>query len=116
MNDDITERARQLLDAATPGPWTYKGEVVRDAVKGWHIVADPDDDGTGILIAAAPTLIAELVAEVEQLRTQLAARTDPDLAARLHLLATDDDVWENPPLRAREDVEYAARLLGGTDG
>jgi hypothetical protein len=91
---DIVERARALLAAATPGPWTaYRCDGVDEIGEpgqsscgirspawtdqwGADIVSDTNRDecchmmtlADAELIAAAPTLIAELVEEVERLR------------------------------------------------
>lgn len=81
---DIVERARRLLADATPGPWAV-AEWNRTNVlpEPWALdKLSPDERGPfaiqacateadAALIAAAPTLLAGLVVEVERLRVEL---------------------------------------------
>ena len=97
MNDVLTT-VQQLLDAATPGPWKYLGKDVIECptiprvdqanwgqpTEGlpWYTVAFQGDRGTYrthdiALMAAAPQMLADLVAEVQRLRAALVqARID----------------------------------------
>jgi hypothetical protein len=68
---------KKRLEAATPGPWPFTGNVggklVTELVRA--LVDDPTVttryDGDRRLIANAPTDIAALVAEVERLRAEM---------------------------------------------
>lgn len=90
--DDPTERARRLLDAATPGPWEWDG---RDLCNRYDTVIEPTvecshycyggtprlglNDADAALIAAAPDLahtVIHLAAEVERLRQWKAEATE----------------------------------------
>lgn len=81
---EAVARARELLAAATPRPWEVRNrdcgdvDVVKDHERVEHICTVGDELDSGALadaelIAAAPTLLAELVAEVERLRARLDA-------------------------------------------
>lgn len=68
---DIVTEARQLLDAATPGPWSQTGAEVERSIGGWStVVGTMDKVADAAFIAAAPRLVTGLVAEVERLRGQ----------------------------------------------
>lgn len=124
---DAATRARELLDKATPGPWVADGlEGNLDAPSGrvaevilW---GEPDAE----LIAAAPTLLAELADEVERLQAKVDAFADieeahsasyrmlrdqsgmTELVAevnRLRALATVDDAMVE---RAAREIELHA--------
>lgn len=81
MTDDVVQRARQALDGITPGKWWWTGEIRNrlvadgrpdDLTRAREIIrcaallhlGKPDAD----FITAAPQLVADLAAEVEQLR------------------------------------------------
>ena len=92
---DHVARTRELLAVATPGPWEFATDegapvyvqlyATDDAVDEYDAdVLSSDSRGLLIsevnadLIAAAPTLLAELVAEVERLREiERTATPDP---------------------------------------
>lgn len=63
--------ARRLLDEVPPGPWEADRTIVlRD--NGWGPpVADAGTEDIAALIAAAPTLIAALLAERDSLRVAI---------------------------------------------
>lgn len=81
MNAERLAAIRALLDAATPGPWMQDDDLVR--WEGNNFVGDDGRKGSGrqgvcmmnsatgnatndaAFIAAAPTIIAELLAELE---------------------------------------------------
>ncbi|MFC0314505.1 hypothetical protein ACFQNE_01960 [Gordonia phosphorivorans] len=76
----MTERARDLLDGITPGPWIYSDIIGTDhnvTVAAWDLARcteagerTPDEaEANATFIAAAPVLVADLVAEVEKLRS-----------------------------------------------
>ena len=67
MSDAVT-RARELLAVATPGPWVADGLGGNiDAPSGLVAEVLSWSDADAELIAAAPTLLAELADEVERL-------------------------------------------------
>jgi hypothetical protein len=91
-DSDTAARARALLDAATPGPWTVTDEVGIHWPADVYVTGNGDtlfqtlvphhgndrnDEAEGYananagLIAAAPTLITDLLAEVDGLRAAL---------------------------------------------
>lgn len=105
---DLVERAKAALEGVTEGPWAFTCGVV------WRVdvvaVPDPDDPSgqtpmpeavqekvcdtspaEAEFIAAARTLVPELVAEVEQLEQDV-------VAARL-------TCWEATFLRSAEDLD-----------
>lgn len=69
---DAAARARELLAKATPGSWEVSS--VPPIIRAWgpwgayHPVTDDMRTADAELIAAAPTLLAELADEVERLR------------------------------------------------
>ena len=72
---DAATRARELLESATPGPWEVQGDygIWSEAAGVWVMQDDCPPGGTlgcgdAELIAAAPTLLAELADEVNRLR------------------------------------------------
>lgn len=82
MADDIVARARAALEGVTRGPWKLGNRHYPDVVhtpRGclWHPdlgrINDPTD---GEFIAAARTLVPELLAEVERLRGALGEAWD----------------------------------------
>lgn len=119
--DDLTARARRLVAAATPGPWAVEGpdddlwvmnagRSYSVAMLGSRAVAD-EVDANAALIAAAPTLIADLADEVDRLRAErdrlheeavgiMRARAD-------HHPFVDSTVW------ALIEGVAAARLIDG---
>ncbi len=96
---DIVERAKKLLDGTTPGPWHWtcgNGDDLLTPSGQAILWNDADEPILGsshdcALIAAAPTIIAELVAEIERLRAPLAPLEDftPE---ELDRMAADPDV------------------------
>ena len=70
---DIVERAKSVLEGVTDGPWELIGG--NEYITGVSVCVAPDDGGvTGpdaAFIAASRTLVPELVAEVERLRSNL---------------------------------------------
>ncbi len=90
-DSDTAARARALLDAATPGPWDQVGATVEKEVDaGWCVVvADCDKVPDAALIAAAPTLITDLLAEVDRLNAecrQLGTKMTGDTATDLRMI------------------------------
>jgi hypothetical protein len=79
MSDDIVSRARELMAAATPGPWFLSRRrrervCCGDPAANAHEIADAARSpscGDAALIAAAPGLLAALADEVERLRGEL---------------------------------------------
>lgn len=133
MSDDLLSRARAALEGVTEGPW----ESDWDPADNWfsitavpqekhgHMYVCPEvttvegERADAHFIAAARTLVPELVAEVERLRTQL------DLGALGTELvdaraAVERLIAENAELRAKvERIEklrdhYRDRLPDGT--
>ena len=111
MSDAVT-RARELLDKATPRPWEVRNrdcgdvDVVKDHERVEHICTVGDELDLGALadaelIAAAPTLLAELTDEVET--AWRAYHAVADEVERLRALTTVDDAM----------VERAARAVYG---
>ncbi|WP_185292747.1 hypothetical protein [Mycolicibacterium litorale] len=84
MSGDIVERAKAVLEGVTEGPWELIGGG--EYVTGVSICVAPDDGGvTGPdaeFIAAARTLVPELVAEVERLRAAPLPNGTPTLEDR----------------------------------
>lgn len=84
---DVIERARQLLDAATPGPWVVEWQGDRESgcyevhatdIERWQTSTclamlgdDEQDRPDAALIAAAPALIGELCDHLEAARAAL---------------------------------------------
>ena len=65
MSTDV-QAIRELLGNITPGPWEYSGN---DMI--WFRCTVGDENAE--FIAAAPTIVADLLAEVDRLRGKLAA-------------------------------------------
>ena len=114
----LVTRARELLAAATPGPWSHGGEA-----RGTAVLADNGRvtlcrapafslraEADAAFIAAAPQLVADLVAEVERLENddELDFLKD-EIAQSLPAYATDDG--ENDPCSPLECIELAGRDL-----
>lgn len=115
---DIVARARAALEGATPGPWRVEWV---EADGWWSIFGPPHDgmlcpevatvDGRGEnaeFIAQSPELVAELVAEVERLRS------DPTLAlmgSQLEKLAAERDQLKAEVERLRESGDRLAAML-----
>lgn len=86
MSDDVADRAEAALEGVTDGPWVswkqrqhfrdqggiYRGNVVSDATK-QIIVTQTGNVANSEFIAAARSLVPELVAELKTTRAQLAA-------------------------------------------
>lgn len=131
-DSDTAARARALLDAATPGPWTHDGWTSVWGPSGDLVVGDGDIDlmahlhgsnclHDGALIAAAPTLITDLLAE----RDAAVARAEHwERLFRDHLADRGADEpcncgWggvhdpDNP--RCDRNIAIAAALDRGTD-
>jgi hypothetical protein len=105
---DAADRAAELLDAATPGPWTFSPPWIVNAdmdmvASGMH-PEDPDAE----LIAAAPDLLAVLGPAARQLADLLDAVGDPE---ELRCVETDDDDFARY-LRRIADAAAAARGEG----
>lgn len=128
---DAVARARELLAKATPGPWWLLNEYAEPWEEGgeWHVygrvgnriprVVDNSEDqltwADAELIAAAPTLLAELAAEVDRLQAALHLRDTtpepPENAAWRWSLVSNSDYAkvcaENARLLARLDAVMA---------
>lgn len=73
----LTDRAEQLLAGITPGPWAWvhdgdvltsnSGEVLGGVWYNDNSAGIFADDADAAFIAAAPTLVADLLAEVKRL-------------------------------------------------
>ncbi len=139
MSDAITaatavERARALLAAATPGELgTYR------SLNGVHLLTDPEwikNPANAELAAAAPELVAALVARVEKLevekdewardalrlrplRDQLLAQRDAAVAvlqnAPVPLGPQDAISWFHIALEQERVIEHALAALGATE-
>ena len=74
MSGDVVQAAKEALEGVTPGPWKLIGGG--EYVTGVGVLVAPDDGGVtsadAEFIAAARSLLPELVAEVERLRAVLA--------------------------------------------
>lgn len=82
MTDDVTDRARAALEGVTRGPWTVVSGAWGNV---WHFPEGDHNDGRptvvvrvggmteadSTFIAAARSLVPELLAEVERLRGAL---------------------------------------------
>lgn len=92
---DIVERAKAALEGVTEGPWVF------DPDRDDYLVSESTGEVVGSqrfnteFIAAARTLVPELVAEVERLRrSEWAARGERDsMKRRLELLSADESWW-----------------------
>lgn len=90
MTEDVVDRAKAALEDVTDGPWVWNRETLAGGVGGYDEVITPGPvecmsycyGGTSIIefenpgadkafIAAARTLVPELVREVEALRLQV---------------------------------------------
>jgi hypothetical protein len=94
-HEEAVARAKALLANATPGPWAVRvsqddhgrpcDDVISKGNGNINVCSECDETtGDAALIAAAPTLIAELVAEVERLRAE------PGRAERLTVYVNED--------------------------
>lgn len=112
--DDVTERAKRLLDAATPGPWEVRigpGDVTAEIgaheplmVSEWFRRRDRKQAiYDAELVAAAPTLIADLVAEVERLRERGSFAVCIDTGPDLWVWGTHEAVTEVQDIKAERD-------------
>lgn len=112
MTDDIVARAKAALEGIeTPKPWAFhpwergKGSSKLLGAQGVHMAWDLLD-GDGGFIAQSPELVAELVAEVERLRS------DPTLAlmgSQLEKLATERDELRATVGRVRAYLDRRVR-------
>lgn len=140
---DVVERAKAALEGVTDGPWEatpygveqpYELDLHRFDQMTLRIARTDESDNDSRFIAAARTLVPELVSELERVRE--ACKTLGDLTVQLnqmaldatglhHLIGEDGDgdwaaVWENlaqlgsgnERLRA-EHREFASRLEFG---
>lgn len=81
MADEMTpERARALLEAATPGPWQNRGRFIARFPNGGmgstlpgNVIANAAEVGDAALLAAAPDLARAYLAACEE-RDRLRAR------------------------------------------
>ena len=129
------DRARRLLEGATPGPWRYdRYDVVptRSVSEGW-LIADcgtsdsPDAADANVrLISAAPDLARDLIAESEAhevTRAALAAVERERDEARAELAAAQDRLtwprWVRAPggmlLLRLPSQELLATVWAGSD-
>ena len=102
MTDPVT-RARSLLAAATPGPWELKDDDPRfePCVKVGHYVLMDLHVADAALIAAAPRLLAELVAENDRLREVMG-----------NLISWEYGGWNGLILTQHREVEGEGRCRG----
>lgn len=113
MTPDLIARAKAALEGVADGPWELIGGG--EYVTGVGICVAPDNGGvTGPnaeFIAAARTLVPELVAEVERLRADLRhALARADWCEAGMVAAHDDrDEW-------REHARALERNLGQLNG
>jgi hypothetical protein len=99
MSDDIVSRARELMAAATPGPWFLSRRrrervCCGDPAANAHEIADAARSpscGDAALIAAAPGLLAALADEVERLRADNARLRG--LVTRVANAMTEDELF-----------------------
>lgn len=85
MTDEELAAIKRLLAEAAPGPWNWEQDRLYDnfyiyTLPNWDDVLDKEVNAR--LIAAAPTLIEKLVAEVERLQAKVAE----EIKARRDLL------------------------------
>ena len=118
---DVIERALAMLGGITPGPWEADGGEVSQHWSRpgpWQKVVSTDvacmsrcygGSAQGIesevdasFIAAAPVLVADLVAEVEKLRADLA--DEPYLSDRLRDARRERDELRAEVERLRDDI------------
>lgn len=81
---DLTDRAEQLLAGITPGPWAWvhdgdvltsnSGKVLGGVWYNDNSAGIFADDADAAFIAAAPTLVADLLAEVKRLVNEVDER------------------------------------------
>lgn len=69
---ELTERARKLLERITPGPWVRDGRLVTAeagpvVMVGVRMSNDTPPEADAEFIAASPSLIRDLIEEVERL-------------------------------------------------
>lgn len=90
MTDTLNE-AKRLLDGITPGEWQWRNDATYPGRYAWSIQpgvlmaegtdgtpgGDEIDRANAAFIAAAPRLVRDLVAEVEELRAALKRNTLP---------------------------------------
>lgn len=119
------DAVQQLCDEATPGPWVRfsddgKDVAVMPACRPGDICEMKSDREDGAFIAFARSLVPQMVAEIRELRAELAAeraRTDA-LVAVVESLASNGAIEPDPdrtlatdaPLRA---IAHARRLAAG---
>lgn len=82
MPRDIVKEAEEILSKATAGPWWSKPTDLRHLDQGRDVypmggqgqggslIAHVEREADDALIVAAPSLIAELVAEIRRLRSE----------------------------------------------
>lgn len=99
MSDPVA-RAKALLEGVTEGPWVQVGfgNVQRVPAGDFPPVAKAWRTANGEFIAAARTLVPELVAEVERLRAALA-----DVAIDQYMREIADGPWSDPWTEQRAD-------------
>ena len=115
---DIVEEARVLLEAATPGPWRTVGNTVfidledsRDT-RWWAL---PGDQETAEFIAAAPRLVAGLLAEYDRAR-EVAIRSDgyrADLSDQMTTVERERDESQATIATMVDVLTAARRVLNG---
>lgn len=115
MSDDLLREARDLLAGVTPGQWFEVGGQVWPDDESDFLIAQPEGPrgvSDARLIAAAPRLVARLIAEVERLcdeRDALAqrlARVEPILSLLHHRGLVDSQ-------NNRDDVKDALAVVRG---
>lgn len=72
---DVVERAKEALEGTTPGEWTCyingRSESYVDMSSGhYHTMKGPNHENDATFVAIAPTLVRELIAEIERLRNE----------------------------------------------
>lgn len=66
----VVEKAKKLLEGITPGRWFYNAVDCLVTCEDYDVMETAQWESNGKLMAAAPTIVRELVAEVERLREQ----------------------------------------------
>ena len=85
MTDDLIDRARKALEGTTEGPWSVEYEdgdvyVYSDGSPGFLVaravpIPSGEHDANARFIAAARSLVPDLIARVEELEDAISGRT-----------------------------------------
>lgn len=100
----LTDRARALLNGITPGPWAWPTDDYLVNAKTGELVASNDENTA--FIAAAPSLVADLLAEVERLSSY---RSLPDGYVWQDYYSPDEVIRIREPLEAEVDQALEER-------